>query len=168
MGYGPEIITDPNDRLITSIGNWVSSADPPNGEFIWSGDHARIFSEIGIQLIRADLAKEFFSTISLNADYQFTLDAFWPSTTHDGSVDILITDADGQALGISFAKNPPDVWRSIVGGGTSPGVFDNNSRELDISMNNIEYEPMEVWIKNLSIRKILAAKIQYLPIMGVG
>lgn len=168
MGYGPEIITDPNDRLITSIGNWVSSADPPNGEFIWSGDHARIFSEIGIQLIRAVLAKDFFSTISLNADYRFAFNAFWPSTTHGGSVSIIVSDADGQALGIAFAKNPPDVWRSIVSFGTGVAVFDNDSRELRVEMSNIEYEPMEVWIKNLSIRKVLTGRVQYLPLMGVG
>jgi hypothetical protein len=168
MGYGQELITDPNDRLISSIGNWVSSTDPPNGEFIWSGDHARIFSEMGIQFIRGILAKDFFSTIRLNTAYELSCYAFWPSTSHDGSVSIDIRDADGHSLGIAFAKDPPDVWRFVLGGGDPQEIFDNDSRELSISMSNIEYEPVEVFIKNLSIRAILPKKVQYLPLMGVG
>ena len=168
MGWKPNIITDPIDRLETSIGNWVSVPNLLTGGFVWMGTYARIFQDLFLTLSKGTLAKDFFSPLVLYEIHRIRFDAFWPSSSHEGSLDFLIWSSTVISYGVSISKNPPDTWRSIEANFIPGYLFDNNLRYMLFSLNNIENTPIEVFVKNLSVQYWSEARVQYLPIMGVG
>lgn len=168
MGYGPNIITDPIDRLETSIGNWTEDNVQGVGSFSWVGS-ARIQQESAPVLeFYALLEKDFFLPIVVANVYTVTLDVLWPSDS-SGLIGLTFGVNGGTPFVPSFdiAETPYDVWRETVANLSFEPTFDNNLRQLYFRLTSQEVIA-HVYIKNLSIREYVPSKIQYLPFVGIG
>ena len=168
MGYGPEIITDPNNRLIGSSGNWISHDGGGDGGFVGGGGGAVLFQNSYLLLAWGTLSKNFFSPLVAPAIYVITLEIMWPATLYYHSADFLITAGPSSSYGVSWSHLPANSWRSIYSAFTTVPPFDNDLREMKFQLANIEHETDEVFIKNLSVRRYTPPKIDYLTIVGVG
>lgn len=167
MGLGPNIITNAADRLEAGIGNWYPLPVVPTAGFIWDGIEADIFTDLYLEMITGNLAKDFFSALTLGGVYQTDFDYYWPSTSPAGSVDLhLYSDTYEQGI-CSIGSAILDTWRHMLNLSAIDPTFDNNTRSLHFSLFALEHGTYHVFIKNLSMRKVTAAKTDHLPLMGV-
>jgi len=167
VGFGPNIITNAADRLETGIGNWYPLPVEPTAGFVWAGDKADIFTDLYLQTITGNLAKDFFTALTLNALYQTEFDYYWPSTSPDGSVDYVILSDTALGPSAAFGSAIKNTWRHLLNNTTVDPAFDNNTRRIRFSLFALYHGTYHVYIKNLSIRKYTAAKTDHLPLMGV-
>ena len=168
MGYGTELITDPNNRLIGGAGAWVSHDGGGDGGFMGGGGGATLFQNSYLKVAWGTLDKAFFSPLVAPGVYVIAFEIMWPSTLYYHSANFLITAGPSSSYGCAWTHVPANTWRSISSAFTTEPPFDNDLREMRFQLTNIEHEPVEVSIKNLSVRRYTPPKIGYLTLVGVG
>jgi hypothetical protein len=168
VGYVPNIITAAADRLETGIGNWTTNMIQGTGTFLWADGAELLQTSAPPVKFDAILEKDFFPPIDITALYTVTLDIFWPSDS-PGLIGLIFGINGGTPFFPSFepAETPYDIWRQALSNFTFESTFDNDLRQLYFRFNSLE-AAAHVFVKNLSIRKWSEAKVQYLPIMGIG
>jgi len=167
MPFGPNIITNQVDRLESAIGNWYPLPVVPSAGFIWSGDKADIFTDLYLETITGNLAKDFFTTLTLGAIYQTEFDYYWPSTSPDGEVSFRVTSDTAVGPSTGFGSATRDAWLHRLNLTTVNPAFDNNTRRMLFDLFALNHGTYHAFIRNLSIRKYTAAKTDHLPLMGV-
>jgi hypothetical protein len=167
MGYGPNIITAAADRLETGIGNWYPDPDIPGQGFVWDGDKADLYCDNALGEISAILEKDFFEEIEEGPLYTMTFSQMWPFSPPNAGVDFSIESDAGQIWLGSIGNVAINIWYPVTFNLVNTGTFDNDTRYIKIYYHHINPARVDVYLKNMAIRKYTAAKTDHLPLMGV-
>lgn len=168
MGYGPNIITNPTNRLETGIGSWTENPIQGSGSLSWT-DGARIKQESAPPVLyEALLEKDYFSPIDIRWIYTATIEVYHPSA-YQGLIGLTLGFhcTGGYVPSVELSGPPLDTWHQALTNFVFDVTFDNPSRQIYLRLNSLE-PAAELNVKNLSIRPWIFGKKQYLPVVGVG